>query len=128
MSMLPKEFRLKHMKDFDILFKEGHFVSGNLVVIKVWKVEPEKYTRHEYSEKNLKIGFVVGKKVSKSAVKRNRVKRQMREVVRLLLKKNMLKLGFHVSIMAKPLILGKKYDEIEQDLFNALKKAGLLKL
>lgn len=123
--MLPRQYRLKHMKDFDILFKEGRFVGGELVTLKYWKVEPKKYERRDYNTEDLKIGFVVGKKVSKSAVKRNKVKRQMREVVRLLLKEDKLKPGFMVAIIAKPLSLGKKYEEIEKDVLNVLRRSGL---
>jgi ribonuclease P protein component len=124
--MLPKQYRLKHTKDFDILFKEGRFVGGALITVKVWRVEPQKYPTRNYTTKDLKIGFVVGKKVHKSAVKRNMIKRRMREVVRLLLKENRLKDGFMVAIVAKPLILAKKYEEIQKDIEGVLQKSRLL--
>ncbi len=124
--MLPKENRLKHMKDFDILFKEGRFVGGQFLTVKYWKTEPEKYPRRKYDIKDLKIGFVVGKKVHKSAVKRNKLKRQMREVVRLLLKENKLKTGFHVAFIAKPEIFGVEYGEIEKDVLGVLKRSSIL--
>lgn len=124
--MLPRQYRLKRMKDFEILFKEGYFVGGNLVTVKAWKIEPEKYPRRDYSTKDLKIGFVVGKKIHKSAVKRNRIKRQMREVIRLMLKKGMIKHGFMLAVMAKPLILAQNYQEIEKDIVGGLKKAKVL--
>ena len=114
------------MKDFDILFKEGRFVGGALVTMKMWKIDPEKYPLRKYSVDDLKIGFVVSKKVHKSAVKRNRLKRQMREVVRLLLKENKLKHGFMISIMAKAEMLGKTYKEIEESVVGGLKRAGVL--
>lgn len=124
--MLPQENRLKHMKDFEILFKEGRFFAGKLITAKVWKIDPEKYPRRKYGADDLKIGFVVGLKVSKSAVKRNRVKRQMREVVRLLLKDGKLKKGFHISIMAKPGVVGAEYVEIEKDVGLVFGRSGLL--
>ena len=125
--MLPKENRLKHMKDFDILFKEGRFVGGRFLTVKYWKVDPEKYPRRKYNVEDLKIGFVVGKKVHKSAVKRNRIKRQMREVVRLLLKENKLKKGFNVAFIAKPEILGVEYVEVEKEILGVLGKVRVLK-
>ncbi len=124
--MLPKENRLKHMKDFGILFKEGRFFGGQFLTAKVWKTEPDKYPKRKYDTKDLKIGFVVGKKVHKSAVKRNRIKRQMREVVRLLLKKDALKSGFHLAFIAKPAVFGKEYGEIEKDIKSILEKSRLL--
>ena len=126
--MLLKEYRLKHMKDFEILFKEGKFINGQFLAVKIWKIEPDKYPRRNYRIEDLKIGFVVGKKVHKSAVKRNRIKRQMREVVRLLLKENKLKTGFHILFIAKIEILGKEYSKIEQDVLSVLKRFSILKI
>lgn len=126
--MLPQENRLKHMKDFEILFKEGRFVAGKLITAKIWKIDPTKFPRRKYGADDLKIGFVVGLKVSKSAVKRNRIKRQMREIVRLLLKDGKLKNGFHISIMAKPAMVGAEYSEIEKDVGEVLGRAGVVKV
>lgn len=124
--MLPRINRLMHMKDWEILFKEGKFFGGDLVTIKIWKIDPEKYTRRSYGTGDLKIGFAVGLKISKSAVKRNRVKRQMREVVRLLLKQGFLAGGYMVGVIAKKDILDKEYAEIEKDVVKTFKKAKLL--
>lgn len=125
--MLPQENRLKKMKDFEILYEEGKFFAGKFLNIKIWKIEPEKYPRRDYKTDDLKIGFVVSTKISKSAVKRNRVKRQMREIVRLLLKDGKLKNGFHISIMAKPSMVGAEYWEIEKDVVLVLSRAGLVR-
>lgn len=121
--MLPKDHRLRRMKDFDILFKEGRFVGGELVNAKVWRIEPEKYPRRGYASDDLKIGFIVSRKFSKSAVKRNRVKRQVREAVRLLLKSGQIKSGFMIALMAKANIMGKEYQEIEQSVKDVLRRA-----
>lgn len=125
--MLPKQYRLQKKKDFDILFKEGRFVSGDLVDLKVWQIDPEKYPRREYTTDDLKIGFVVSKKIVKSAVKRNRIKRQMREVVRLILKDSTIKKGFMVAVLAKSAILGKDYKEIEKSVLSTFASTGLLR-
>ncbi|EKD67378.1 MAG: hypothetical protein ACD_48C00444G0001 [uncultured bacterium] len=123
--MLKPQNRLRKMKDIEILFKEGRFVGGDLVTLKLWWIEPDKYPKREYTQNDLKIGFVVGKKVSKSAVKRNRVKRQMREVVRLLLKEEKLKQGAMVSVIAKPGALGASYADIEKSIVDVFRKARL---
>ena len=115
------------MKDFEILFKEGRFVGGDLQNLKIWKIDPKKYPRRKYNKDDLKIGFVVCLKAHKSAVKRNRVKRQMREVVRLLLKEDKLKKGYMLALMAKGNIIGKDYKEIEKSVVGILKKARILK-
>jgi len=115
------------MKDFDILFKEGRFVGGDLVTLKVWSINPEKYPRRKYNKDELKIGFVVGLKVNKSAVKRNRLKRQMREAVALLLKEEKIKNGYMVAVIAKKEMLEKEYKEIEKEIIKTFKGARLLK-
>ncbi|MBI2990059.1 MAG: ribonuclease P protein component [Candidatus Magasanikbacteria bacterium] len=116
------------MKDFEILFKEGRFFGGRLLDLKIWKIDPNKYPRRSYKPEDLKIGFVVGKKVHKSAVKRNLIRRRMREVLRLLLKEGLLEKGFMFALIAKPLILAKKYQEIEQDIVHLLKIAHILNI
>lgn len=114
------------MKDFAILFKEGRFVGGQLVTIKYWKIDPGLYPKRDYSTDDLRLGFVAGLKVSKRAVKRNRVKRQMREIVRLLLKEERVKKGYFVLVIAKPGILEKEYKEIESDIYQVFSRAKLL--
>lgn len=124
--MLPRENRLKLDRDFKTLFAEGKFVSGSLVNAQIWKIDPEKYPRRKYSLEDLKIGFVVSKKTSKSAVKRNRIKRQMSEAVRLIIQKNTLKTGYLVLILAKNEILDQEYVEIEKSVGQLLRRTGLL--
>lgn len=125
--MLPQQYRLKRMKDFEILYKEGYFVNSSLVTAKIWQIEPEKYPRRAYTKDDLKIGFVVSTRVDKRAVVRNRLKRQMREAVRLLLKDGKLKSGFLIAFMAKKEMIGVEYKEIEKSLIDVLKKAWVLK-
>jgi len=114
------------MKDFEILMKEGRFVNGNFLNAKIWKIEPDKYPRRKYTVDDLHIGFAVGLGVSKKAVVRNRVKRQLREIVRLLLKDEKIKHGYHVLVMAKKEIVGKEYNEIKTETEILLKRCGLL--
>ena len=125
--MLLEQNRLQRLRDFDILFKEGVFVPGELVTAKIWCVAPDRYPKRGYTAIDLKIGFIVSNKISTSAVKRNRVKRQMREVVRLLLKDERLRPGFHVGIMAKGNILGQDYTAIEASILQVLRRGGIMR-
>ena len=70
---------------------------------------------------------MVGLKVSKKAVDRNRLKRQIREVVRLLLKEGKIKSGFMVALVAKPEMLGAEYKIVEKEVLDIFKKGNLLK-
>lgn len=124
--MLPSQYRLKRMKDFEILFKEGRFSGASLLTLKAWRVEPDKYPRRNYTTQDLRIGVVVGTKVSKSAVKRNRLKRQMRAVLGQLLKDGRLKQGYLVAVIAKKEMLDASFEEIQQDIVTALNRARML--
>ncbi len=124
--MLSQEYRLKKMKDFEILFAEGRFVTGKLLNAKIWKIEPEKYPKRGYNTHDLKIGFVASVKHEKKAVGRNRVKRQMREVVRLLVKENKIKSGYFIGFLSTPKVFGTEYAEIASDIELILKKARVL--
>ncbi|EKE06640.1 MAG: hypothetical protein ACD_18C00311G0007 [uncultured bacterium] len=124
--MLAKNNRLRGTKEWEVLFNEGAFVGARDLTMKAWKIELDKYPRRQFKVTDLKIGFSVGVKISKSAVKRNAVRRKMREVIRLLLKENKIKIGYLIGFMAKNSILEADYHKIEEDIIFCLKKSRLL--
>ena len=71
-----------------------------------------------------RFGLVVSTKVDKRAVIRNRIRRQVREIIRLKLAK--IKPGFDVMIVLKKAAIGQKHADLSQDLFEVLEKAKLL--
>jgi ribonuclease P protein component len=124
--MIPKQYRLKHDKDFEVLFKEGRFIRGEYVSAKVWRIDTEVYPRRNYTKDTLRIGFVVSKKVEKRAVGRNKIKRRMREAVRVSMKEQEWKRGYLVSFMAGPQPVHASYQDIEQDVLNIARCAKLI--
>jgi ribonuclease P protein component len=72
----PKSHRLLRHADFERVYKQGrrHFASHMTVFYLRREAEP--------GSSNLRIGFTVGK-VLGDAVQRNRMKRRLREAVRL---------------------------------------------
>lgn len=113
--MLQPANRLKSDRDFKKVLKFGRsFYSQNLKV-KILK-NSLNYSR---------FGFVIGTKISKSAVVRNRLKRQVREVIRLLFKDGKIQNGFDVVMMIAIGIKDKKYEEIQNEVVLLMKKSGL---
>ena len=76
--MLKQIYRLKKRTAFNATYKTGvSFHKGGITIF---------CGKSKTSEIKTKIGFVVSKKIHKRAVKRNRIKRLMRESVRLYIK------------------------------------------
>lgn len=123
--MLQRANRLKKKVDFDTVYKHGRFVGGAFVTAKIWQVAPDQFPKRLYRSDDLKIAFVVSKKVHKSAVQRNRVKRRMREIVRLMIKSGQLHHGFMVVLMAKPEMLDALYGDIQKDIAQVFKRGKL---
>lgn len=89
MEQFPKGKRLLTRLDFSRVFNRSKRIQNKYFTLLVHYTEPNKQTR---------MGFVVSKKVDKTAVQRNRIKRLIRESFRI--KKN-LKSAEYV-VMAKP--------------------------
>jgi ribonuclease P protein component len=80
--LIPKQYRLKKRIAFNATYKVKHSSHSGGVTLFVG--------REKKDETPTKVGFVVSKKTHKRAVRRNRLKRLMRESYRLLLKENKL--------------------------------------
>ena len=76
--MLPKNYRLKKRTAFKATYRTGTSFHKEGITIFCG--------RKKNNDIATKIGFVVSKKIHKRAVKRNRIKRLMRESVRLYIK------------------------------------------
>lgn len=116
--MLPKQYRLKNKFAFKATYKVKNSSHKGGVTLFAGILKKE-------SDQPTKVGFVVSKKVHKRAVKRNRLKRLMRESYRILLKEG--KLGNSQRFMSLVFVgtdraLGKNFTEIKTSISKMLER------
>ena len=71
--------------------------------------------------KNLNISFVAKKKIG-NAVKRNKIKRRLRNIINDAVKKISIKFDYSYLVIAKPTMLNNEYTNIKETLFQSFKK------
>lgn len=114
--MLDRRQRIAKKDDYDLVYRLGKGAYCEMIRLK--------YRNNEQGIS--RSGIIASSKFSNSAARRNRIKRQIREVVRKNIGK--IKPGYDLVIMAQKSD-GKtdfKFEEIEKSLIKTLKKANLL--
>ena len=112
--MLKKENRLTKRKEFGYIYKNGKYSYNNCLTLMYVSTKLKKP----------RIGFSISKKTGKAWL-RNKVKRQLREIVRNLTDK--LNPSYNYVFVTKPEIATLNYDQIKEEVINVLEKANLLK-
>jgi ribonuclease P protein component len=112
--MLNRKNRLTTDKDFRRIFQKGKRFYGNGINLVVFPNEQE----------ISRFGFVVGTKVDKRAVVRNRIQRQMREIIRLRIED--IRPGFDGAFIADKKVLGVDFDSLTAVIAGLLKKSKLI--
>ena len=73
------------------------------------------------NKNKLNISFVTKKKIG-NAVKRNKIKRRLRNIVNEAIKKISLKFEYSYLVIAKPTMLNNEYTIIKETLFRDLER------
>ena len=76
---------------------------------------------NDKNEKKLNISFVAKKKIG-NAVKRNKIKRRLRNLMNEAVTKLSLRFNYSYLVIAKPTMLNKEYTIIKETLFKDLEK------
>ena len=111
--MKSKIIALSKNQDFKDLLKKKK-INNKYVTIFFGKIENKNF-------KNLNISFVTKKKIG-NAVKRNKIKRRLKNIMNDAIKKIPLKLNYSYLVIAKPTMLNNEYANIKQTLFQDFKK------
>ena len=111
--MKSKTLALSKNEDFKSLLKKKK-LSNKYVTI-FFGVLDNKNT------KKLNISFVTKKKIG-NAVKRNKIKRRLRNIIDEVVKKISIKLNYSYLVIAKPTMLNNEYTNIKETLFQSFKK------
>ena len=73
------------------------------------------------NNKKLNISFVTKKKIG-NAVKRNKIKRRLRNIMNDAIKKISIKFNYSYLVIAKPTMLNNEFKNIKETLFQEFKK------
>ncbi|NJL20679.1 MAG: ribonuclease P protein component [Leptolyngbyaceae cyanobacterium SM1_3_5] len=116
--MLPKIHRLRQRRDFTWVYQKGIRRSSLHLTLRGLKL------RGDRSVSPTRFGISISQKVSKRAVDRNRIKRQIRAALRLLLPK--IKSGWYLVIVVQPQAIECDYRQFLQELEQLLEDAEVL--
>ena len=108
---MRKELRLRRRKDFDAVFRIGRAWHNELLVL---RSIPNTLVHNRY-------GFITSKRVGKAVV-RNRVRRRLKESVRLLPANP----GWDVVVSAKAKAAEASFQELNRAVVELLERAGVL--
>lgn len=108
-------YRLKSERDFARLARSRKTGYAKSIGVKV----------RENQLPHSRFGIVVGLRVSKKAVERNRLKRRLRDIVRTHLPD--VAEGYDIMILVQKSALNANFSVLEEDYMKAVTKAGLLR-
>jgi ribonuclease P protein component len=114
--MLQKVNRLVKKKDFDRVLRFGQGIILKDLGLKIIKNDLP-ITR---------FGFIVSNKIAKRANKRNKLKRRLRDIIRLKIKEKRLKDGLDAVVIARQGILDRTYLELKEEVEFGLNKLKIL--
>ena len=119
---LPKVNRLKNRHEFQTLFREGNRLKSSHLTLRALRLQ----TPSGIITGATRIGISISTKVSKRAVIRNRIKRQIRAAFRSLLPQ--IAPGWSLVVVVQPeAVLSKcDYQQFLQELEQLLAKAEVM--
>jgi ribonuclease P protein component len=132
---LPKQNRLKHRQDFKAVYQQGIRCSGRHLTLRALRQRFEPSAAKDASTQSTswkqanytspsQIGISISQKVSKKAVVRNRIKRQIRAIFAALMPR--LAPGWLLVVIVRPTALSCEYGQFLRELEQLLAEAEVL--
>jgi ribonuclease P protein component len=129
---LPQPNRLRHWRDFQVVYQKGSRRSGRYLTLRCLRQRtsggntPTEGTLRPREESKLptRIGISISQKVSKKAVVRNRIKRQIRAILRQLLPR--ISPGLQLIVGVRPGAQECEYGQFLRELEQLLAEAEVL--
>ncbi|MEN9231616.1 MAG: ribonuclease P protein component [Thermostichus sp. DG02_5_bins_236] len=115
--MLPAHHRLRQRRAFQVIYQAGQRRSSSGLTLLFHPMPLE------LAGIPSQVGLVISKKVSKSAVRRNRLRRQLREILRSLCPN--LKPGYRLLLIPKASVLSCSWEQLQAEVQRLLRKADL---
>ena len=103
--------RLSHKRDFDRLQRLGRTYHGRFLSLRLGRNQ----------EGTVRVGFAIAKRLGK-AVERNRLRRRLREILRL----SHIALGWDILVIAREDAVHQDYHTLRAEVENLLRQAGAL--
>lgn len=111
--MLSKQYRAEPA-EIAVTRESGSLVSGRFFSLLVYKLNNNQLPH---------FAFIVSQKISRSAVKRNQIKRKLKQAVKNHLQK--IRPGLIVVFLARKNIIDSDSQQIDEDLNSSFNQAGL---
>ncbi|MBP1994598.1 ribonuclease P protein component [Paenibacillus eucommiae] len=112
---MEKIYRLAKREDFNKVYRYGKSEANRQFVL---------YYLPQPGNEHFRLGVSVSKKIG-NAVVRNRLRRMMKEIVRL--KKEQMTPHYDYILIARKPVLEMDFESMEKSIFHVIRKASLVK-
>lgn len=112
--MLARTYRLRRSKDIVKVYQRGRYAGGHDFVVKA----------HKSNWPNSRLAIVVSRKISKSAVIRNRIRRRLSGLVEELWQT--VRPGYDIVISVRSDISALPADKLRESLSEQLRRLGII--
>ncbi|RUS48783.1 ribonuclease P protein component [Cohnella sp. AR92] len=112
---MQRKLRLRNREDFNRIYRQGQSFANSQFVV-YWRKWPQ--------NEQFRLGISASSKLG-GAVVRNRLRRMIKEIVRLNASK--INSGLDLILIVRKPALNLPYPEMEKSLLHVLRKAGLTK-